>query len=102
MMHQNSTFKVGRVAEDKIKVLELPYTREELSLFVLLPDDISGLAQVWAWQGKQKSDDFSGAWPLSDLLLSIEIPAAHPTVVLGRQRSTKSVQVFRQSLLGES
>ncbi|NXI25833.1 OVALX protein, partial [Sterrhoptilus dennistouni] len=46
MMHQNSTFKVGRVAEDKIKVLELPYTREELSLFVLLPDDISGLAQL--------------------------------------------------------
>ncbi|NXM60964.1 OVALX protein, partial [Illadopsis cleaveri] len=46
MMHQNSTFKVARVAEDKIKVLELPYIREELSLFVLLPDDISGLAQL--------------------------------------------------------
>ncbi|XP_066042985.1 ovalbumin-related protein Y-like [Chamaea fasciata] len=46
MMRQNSTFKVGRVAEDKIKVLELPYTSGELSLFVLLPDDISGLAQL--------------------------------------------------------
>ncbi|NXM60956.1 OVALX protein, partial [Illadopsis cleaveri] len=46
MMHQNSTFKVARVAEDKIKVLELPYIQEELSLFVLLPDDISGLAQL--------------------------------------------------------
>ncbi|XP_030799870.1 ovalbumin-like [Camarhynchus parvulus] len=46
MMRQNSTFRVGRVAEDKIKVLELPYASGELSLLVLLPDDISGLAQL--------------------------------------------------------
>ncbi|NWT56535.1 OVALX protein, partial [Erythrocercus mccallii] len=46
MMHQNSTFKVARVAEDKIRVLELPYSSEELSLLVLLPDDVSGLAQL--------------------------------------------------------
>ncbi|NXA73954.1 OVALX protein, partial [Thryothorus ludovicianus] len=46
MMCQNNTFKVGRVAEDKIRILELPYTSGELSLLVLLPDDISGLAQI--------------------------------------------------------
>ncbi|NWR28724.1 OVALX protein, partial [Tachuris rubrigastra] len=46
MMFQNSTFKVGRVAEEKIKILELPYTSGELSLLVLLPDDISGLEQL--------------------------------------------------------
>ncbi|NXM31322.1 OVALX protein, partial [Oxyruncus cristatus] len=46
MMCQNSTFKVGRVAAEKIKILELPYTSGELSLLVLLPDDISGLEQL--------------------------------------------------------
>ncbi|NXI03484.1 OVALX protein, partial [Pachycephala philippinensis] len=46
MMCQNSTFKVARVAEEKIKVLELPYASEELSLLVLLPDDISGLEKL--------------------------------------------------------
>ncbi|NWS35916.1 OVALX protein, partial [Polioptila caerulea] len=46
MMCQNSTFKVARVAEDKIRILELPYTSGELSLLVLLPDEISGLAQI--------------------------------------------------------
>ncbi|NXI76521.1 OVALX protein, partial [Rhipidura dahli] len=46
MMCQNSTFKVARVTEEKIKILELPYTSGELSLFVLLPDDISGLEQL--------------------------------------------------------
>uniref|UniRef100_A0A8C5T1Y8 Serpin domain-containing protein n=1 Tax=Malurus cyaneus samueli TaxID=2593467 RepID=A0A8C5T1Y8_9PASS len=46
MMCQNSTFKVGRVAEEKIKILEIPYASGELSLLVLLPDDISGLEQL--------------------------------------------------------
>ncbi|XP_027538333.1 ovalbumin-related protein Y-like [Neopelma chrysocephalum] len=46
MMFQNSTFKVGRVAAEKMKILELPYTSGELSLLVLLPDDISGLEQL--------------------------------------------------------
>ncbi|NXY08745.1 OVALX protein, partial [Pteruthius melanotis] len=46
MMCLNSTFKVARVAEDKIKILELPYATGELSLLVLLPDDISGLEQL--------------------------------------------------------
>ncbi|NWR47555.1 OVALX protein, partial [Regulus satrapa] len=71
MMCQNSTFKLARVEEDKIKILELPYASGELSLLVLLPDDISGLAQVWPWQGKQKGYTFSGAWLLSDLLLPL-------------------------------
>uniref|UniRef100_A0A8U7MID4 Uncharacterized protein n=1 Tax=Corvus moneduloides TaxID=1196302 RepID=A0A8U7MID4_CORMO len=46
MMCQNGTFKVARVAEEKIKILELPYASGELSLLVLLPDDISGLEQL--------------------------------------------------------
>ncbi|NWU25380.1 OVALX protein, partial [Dyaphorophyia castanea] len=46
MMCQNSTLKVARVAEEKIKILELPYGTGELSLLVLLPDDISGLEQL--------------------------------------------------------
>ncbi|NWZ39820.1 OVALX protein, partial [Brachypodius atriceps] len=46
MMCQNSTYKVARVAEDEIRVLEVPYASGELSMFVLLPDNISGLAQL--------------------------------------------------------
>ncbi|NXB49082.1 OVALX protein, partial [Leucopsar rothschildi] len=46
MMCQNNTFKVARVAEDKLKILELPYASGELSLLVLLPDDISGVEQL--------------------------------------------------------
>ncbi|KAM7124586.1 ovalbumin-related protein X-like [Ciconia maguari] len=46
MMYQNSTFKVAAVAAEKMKILELPYASGELSMLVLLPDDVSGLEQL--------------------------------------------------------
>ncbi|XP_074998660.1 ovalbumin-related protein X-like [Calonectris borealis] len=46
MMYQNSTFKVAVVAAEKMKILELPYASGELSMLVLLPDDVSGLEQL--------------------------------------------------------
>ncbi|NXF06644.1 OVALX protein, partial [Smithornis capensis] len=46
MMCQNSTFKVARVPAEKIKILELPHAGKELSLVVLLPDEVSGLEQL--------------------------------------------------------
>ncbi|KFQ23732.1 hypothetical protein N332_05432, partial [Mesitornis unicolor] len=46
MMCQNSTFKVATVAAEKMKILELPYTSGELSMLVLLPDEVSDLEQL--------------------------------------------------------
>ncbi|NXW87758.1 OVALX protein, partial [Alopecoenas beccarii] len=46
MMCQNSTFKMAEVAEEKIKILELPYASGELTMLVLLPDDISDLEKL--------------------------------------------------------
>ncbi|NXG56821.1 OVALX protein, partial [Hemiprocne comata] len=46
MMCQNSTFKLAVVAAEKMKILELPFSSGELSMLVLLPDDVSGLEQL--------------------------------------------------------
>ncbi|XP_009883562.1 PREDICTED: ovalbumin-related protein X-like isoform X1 [Charadrius vociferus] len=46
MMFQNGTFKVAAVPAEKMKILELPYASGQLSMLVLLPDDISGLEQL--------------------------------------------------------
>ncbi|NXF40075.1 OVALX protein, partial [Nyctibius bracteatus] len=46
MMCQNSTFKMAAVAAEQMKILELPYASGELSMLVLLPDDVSGLEQL--------------------------------------------------------
>ncbi|NXT89798.1 OVAL protein, partial [Anhinga rufa] len=46
MMYQIGSYKVAVLASEKIKILELPYVSGELSMLVLLPDDVSGLEQL--------------------------------------------------------
>ncbi|KFV62677.1 hypothetical protein N307_11486, partial [Dryobates pubescens] len=46
MMCQNGTFRVSVVTSEKMKILELPYASGDLSMLILLPDDISGLEQI--------------------------------------------------------
>ncbi|XP_026698724.1 ovalbumin-like [Athene cunicularia] len=46
MMYQIGSFKVAVIASEKIKILELPYASGELSMLIVLPDDVSGLEQL--------------------------------------------------------
>ncbi|NXG56820.1 OVAL protein, partial [Hemiprocne comata] len=46
MMHQIGSFKVAEIPSEKIKILELPYASGQLSMLLLLPDDVSGLEQL--------------------------------------------------------
>ncbi|NXN95719.1 ILEU inhibitor, partial [Rhinopomastus cyanomelas] len=40
MMYQKNNFRFGYIPEMKLRVLELPYEGRELSMIILLPDDI--------------------------------------------------------------
>lgn len=50
MMCQTGKYKLAWRQEEQVKVLELPYTGEEFSMFILLPENIcdesTGLEQV--------------------------------------------------------
>uniref|UniRef100_A0A8C5WZP3 Serpin domain-containing protein n=1 Tax=Malurus cyaneus samueli TaxID=2593467 RepID=A0A8C5WZP3_9PASS len=46
MMSQTGTFKVAEITSEKCRILEIPYASGRLSLWVLLPDEISGLEQL--------------------------------------------------------
>ncbi|NXX44463.1 ILEU inhibitor, partial [Tricholaema leucomelas] len=50
MMYQKKKFHFAYIPEVKIRVLELPYEKKELSMIILLPDDIeddsTGLQQL--------------------------------------------------------
>ncbi|NWI97684.1 OVAL protein, partial [Pitta sordida] len=46
MMFQIGSFKVAEIPSQKSRILEVPYSSGQLSLWVLLPDDISGLEQL--------------------------------------------------------
>ncbi|NWZ39895.1 OVAL protein, partial [Brachypodius atriceps] len=46
MMSQIGTFKVAEIPSEKCRIVELPFAHGRLSLWVLLPDDISDLEQL--------------------------------------------------------
>ncbi|NWW24710.1 OVALX protein, partial [Falcunculus frontatus] len=74
MMCQNSTFKVARVAEEKIKILELPYASGELSLLVLLPDDISGLEQLENKISFEKLTEWTSSEVMEEKRVKVYLP----------------------------
>jgi serpin B len=46
MMHQTAKFRYAEIPEWKAKVLELPYEKHEMSMIIILPDEIDGLKAV--------------------------------------------------------
>eukprot|EP00076_Gallus_gallus_P017831 XP_015137657.1 ovalbumin-related protein Y isoform X1 [Gallus gallus] len=46
MMCMNNSFNVATLPAEKMKILELPYASGDLSMLVLLPDEVSGLEQI--------------------------------------------------------
>ncbi|NXH39428.1 OVAL protein, partial [Dicaeum eximium] len=74
MMSQNSTFKVGRVAKEKIKILEVPYASGELSMWVLLPDDISGLAQLENKISFEKLSEWTSSKVMEKKRVKVHLP----------------------------
>ena len=70
MMHQSSKFPFG--ATDKLDVLELPYIGDRLSMVILLPKQVDGLAAIEAslskanlerWLGQLRSQTVRVALP---------------------------------------
>ncbi|NXE35411.1 OVALX protein, partial [Ptilorrhoa leucosticta] len=87
MMCQNSTFKMARVAEEKIKILELPYASGELSLLVLLPDDISGLEQLEDKISFEKLTE----WTSSNVMEKKRVKVYLPRMKIGEKYNLTSV-----------
>ena len=46
MMKQTNSFKFGSLEDVQAKILEIPYKGEELSMMVLLPNEVDGLQEV--------------------------------------------------------
>lgn len=46
MMKQRSNFNINLLEDVQAKIVEIPYKGKELSMFILLPDEIDGLKKV--------------------------------------------------------
>ncbi|XP_074940268.1 leukocyte elastase inhibitor-like isoform X2 [Phalacrocorax aristotelis] len=64
MMYQKNKFSFGYISEVKIRVLELPYDGRELSMIILLPDDIeddsTGLQKLEEQLTLEKLQEWTG------------------------------------------
>ncbi|XP_062426036.1 ovalbumin [Rhea pennata] len=74
MMYQAGSFKVATVAAEKIKILELPYASGELSMLVLLPDDISGLEQLETTISLEKLTEWTSSNVMEDRKVKVYLP----------------------------
>ncbi|XP_009676351.1 ovalbumin [Struthio camelus] len=74
MMYQAGSFKVATVAAEKIKILELPYASGELSMLVLLPDDISGLEQLETTISFEKLTEWTSSNMMEDRNMKVYLP----------------------------
>ena len=75
MMHTKAKFYYGESSELKCQVIELPYAGENLSMFILLPDQES--TQLSKFEQKLTSDDLvniKDKFPMSLLEVSLWLP----------------------------
>ncbi|XP_038050243.1 serpin B6-like [Patiria miniata] len=56
MMHQRGKFNFGRDGSVSSSILELPYIKKEVSMFIVLPDQVDGLADVQKKLSQEKID----------------------------------------------
>ncbi|NXQ91307.1 OVAL protein, partial [Nyctibius grandis] len=87
MMYQIGSFKVAVIASEKIKILELPYVSGELSMLVILPDDVSGLKQLENAITYEKLLE----WTSSNVMEERKIKVYLPRMKMGGKNNLTSV-----------
>ncbi|MBN2560982.1 MAG: serpin family protein [Phycisphaerae bacterium] len=70
MMHQRGQFRYA--ADDKLQTLDLPYVGDELSMVVLLPSDVGGLARLEEALTQRNLDRWLGA--LRECSVDVSLP----------------------------
>ncbi|XP_038054978.1 serpin B6-like [Patiria miniata] len=58
MMHQTDKFNYARDDSVSSSILELPYLKKEMSMFIVLPDQLDGLADVQKKLSQEKIDSW--------------------------------------------
>ncbi|XP_030647841.1 antithrombin-III [Chanos chanos] len=72
MMYQETKFKYGRFPEDKVKVLEMPYRGEDITMVLILPTDETPLSEVEANLDLNKLTGWLDA--MKETTVAVQIP----------------------------
>ncbi|NWV15643.1 SPB10 protein, partial [Ptilonorhynchus violaceus] len=78
MMYMRNTFPVLIMETMNFKMIELPYVKRELSMFILLPDDIkdntTGLEQLERELTYEKLSEWSDSKKMTETLVDLYLP----------------------------
>nr|XP_019584915.1 PREDICTED: serpin B12 [Rhinolophus sinicus]XP_019584916.1 PREDICTED: serpin B12 [Rhinolophus sinicus] len=78
MMNQTGMFRIGFIEELKVQILEMPYTKGKLSMFVLLPswsaDNLKGLEELERNITYEKIVAWSSSENMSEKRVAISFP----------------------------
>ncbi|NWR68707.1 SPB11 protein, partial [Centropus unirufus] len=78
MMFQEGYFNMAFIDELKMKVIELPYLNNELSMFILLPDivceDFTGLEQLESMLTYEKLAGWTSSATMQQLRVKVHLP----------------------------
>jgi serpin B len=69
MMNQNGEFRLARA--EGLQILELPYAGRDLSMLVILPDAVDGLAQIEEQLTLENLDAWRGGLGMMDVMVSL-------------------------------
>ncbi|NXP25153.1 ILEUB inhibitor, partial [Scytalopus superciliaris] len=90
MMYQKNKFNYGYFPEEKIRVLELPYEGGELSMVILLPDDIEDDSTGLQKMEKQLTLEKLQEWTRRDRLYSTDVNVRLPKFKLEESYDLKA------------
>ncbi|XP_031445133.1 ovalbumin isoform X2 [Phasianus colchicus] len=74
MMHQIGLFKVASVPSEKMKILELPFASGTMSMWVLLPDEVSGLEQLETTISFEKMTEWTSSNIMEERKIRVYLP----------------------------
>ncbi|KAM6101001.1 uncharacterized protein LJ206_004157 [Theristicus caerulescens] len=90
MMYQKNKFRFGYIPEVKMRVLELPYDGRELSMIILLPDDIEDDSTGLQKLEKQLTLEKLQEWTCPEHLYSTDVHVHLPKFKLEESYDLKS------------
>ncbi|NXN95721.1 SPB10 protein, partial [Rhinopomastus cyanomelas] len=90
LMFLKDTFLVFHEATLKFKIIELPYVKNELSMFVLLPDDISDNTTGLELVERELTYEKLAEWTKPDNMIRAEVDLYLPKLKLEENYDLKS------------
>uniref|UniRef100_A0A8B9Z140 Serpin family B member 1 n=1 Tax=Buteo japonicus TaxID=224669 RepID=A0A8B9Z140_9AVES len=90
MMYQENRFRFGYIPEVRIRILELPYDGRELSMIILLPDDIEDDSTGLQKLEKQLTLEKLQEWTCPEHLYSTDVHVHLPKFKLEESYDLKS------------